>query len=75
MSKKEALKVELEILKAILLLFIGSLFTAVGYAFINYAMIGFYRFIVGVWIVWFLLCGVYVFAMRIKYKLNELEEL
>ena len=75
MSKKERIKLEIDVLKALILAFLAAIFGIFGYSVINYQKIDLLQGI-GILIgLIFLFVALYVFIKRLVKNLNQIEEL
>lgn len=75
MSKKERIKIEIDVIKALILAFITAIFGIFGFTLINYQKINYLQAI-GIFAGLILLVGIlYILAKRIIKNLNKIEEL
>lgn len=75
MSKKERIKLEIDILKALMLAFLTAIFGIFGFTLMNYQRINLLQ-AMGIFVGLILLFGVlYILAKRMILNLNKIEEL
>lgn len=75
MSKKERIKTEIDVLKALILAFLTAIFGVCGFAFINYQKINIFQGIVIAVGILSLFCILYILLKRVIKNLNQLEEI